>query len=474
MTPVLQWIKSHLVVVICSVVILAAPITAYVISSGMIEETRNELRSAAGTLKDLDRYKSSTVSIEVPGGTTVSVSGVANPRLIAAYRDAVGRISGEAEKVHAAGLEHNRRFGNRDRTADDVLPGHFPAPGNVTQLDNMPYRMHEALLGVYATLLDEVGAGMPPDPAKIAETLERRRMVFVAGQRKDSVEDLDAEETSAMRQELADMRLSLYRSAVTGEDGQKPIRFYADESVLGLPPAPNGKMSLAAMFEWQWRYWIAQDVLHALAAANGDDDELKGPVKRLLSLQVQELGSGGGSGDDSRGGSGMGSGSMGMGMGTSGAGRAGMNMGGGFGDTSGGAVATDAASFTGTVDPAVVDPAAEARVDPTLSLTGRSSNSVYDVRTVRCRIVAATSGLPKVLDAVAAQNFMTIVNVRIEPADAFAAAAEGFIYGVEPVSIVTLDIETVWFREWTADMMPPDLRSTLGIQSAPQTASDAG
>ena len=107
MTPVLRWIKSHLVVVICAVIIVAAPVASYIVSTGMVEQLRTDLRSTASSVKDLDRYRSTTVSIEVPGGESVSVSGVANPKLIEAYDAAVKRVAGEAEKVHDAGLDHN-------------------------------------------------------------------------------------------------------------------------------------------------------------------------------------------------------------------------------------------------------------------------------------------------------------------------------------------------------------------------------
>ena len=50
-----------------------------------------------------------------------------------------------------------------------------------------------------------------------------------------------------------------------------------------------------------------------------------------------------------------------------------------------------------------------------------------------------------------------------------AAAANGFIYGIEPVSTVNLRIETIWLREWTADAMPGDLREALGIKGTPKT-----
>jgi len=68
---------------------------------------------------------------------------------------------------------------------------------------------------------------------------------------------------------------------------------------------------------------------------------------------------------------------------------------------------------------------------------------------------------------------MTVVNVRLAPADPFAAARSGFLFGPEPVSMVTATVETIWFRDWTAKHMPEAVRTALGITSGvPAPAGD--
>jgi hypothetical protein len=61
---------------------------------------------------------------------------------------------------------------------------------------------------------------------------------------------------------------------------------------------------------------------------------------------------------------------------------------------------------------------------------------------------------------------MTVIDVEIRPENAFAAASQGFIFGRDPVCNVTLTIETVWLREWTAPLMPLEVRAALNIQAA--------
>ena len=471
MTPILQWIKSHVVIVICSVIIVAAPVASYIIAGGMTEAARDELRGKTSGLRDLKTHQSTTVSLEVPGGQPVSVTSAANPNLIDAYQEAVKKISGQTAAVHAAGLEHNRNVAGQARGADDLLPGHFPVPPTKRALEEMPFKLHEALMNAYASLFKKVGAGMPPTASTVAERLERRRVVFVSGQRKDSVAELDSQELEAMRKELAAARLNLYREAATGEDGAAPIRFYADEGILELPAAPSGLMPLAAMFDWQWKYWITQDLLEAFAEANGREDVISGPMKRIRSLSIAGLGEGAAApaGGQSSGQSG-GMGGMG-GMGAAGMGAPGRSRGGGGAGTP--AAAPGGSGLPDHPGDAQIDASVEARIDRSGSITGRSSNDVYDIRLVKCSIVTSTRGLPAVIDAISKSNFMTIIGLQLRPADAFAAARDGFIYGIEPVSIVNLTIETVWLREWTADAMPPDLRTMLGIRST-KPADSAG
>ena len=56
------------------------------------------------------------------------------------------------------------------------------------------------------------------------------------------------------------------------------------------------------------------------------------------------------------------------------------------------------------------------------------------------------------------------------PADPYQAVAEGFFYGAEPVSNVTLQLETLWLRAWTKLFMPPALKAALGIPSGEKAA----
>jgi hypothetical protein len=101
--------------------------------------------------------------------------------------------------------------------------------------------------------------------------------------------------------------------------------------------------------------------------------------------------------------------------------------------------------------------------DYAASITGRKTNPLYDVVYVDVDMVVETARLPQVLDELSRYNFFTVVAINVTPADSFEAARSGFIYGQAPVSNVSMTLETIWLRDWTAQFMPDDLKRTLGV-----------
>ena len=101
-----------------------------------------------------------------------------------------------------------------------------------------------------------------------------------------------------------------------------------------------------------------------------------------------------------------------------------------------------------------------------VSITGRTSNELMDVRAIEVVLVVETEALPRFINSLAQVNFMTITNLSIAPTSAFKAAEQGYVYGERPVSLVNMEIETLWFRKWTAAWMPMQVREAFGIKSS--------
>ena len=114
-----------------------------------------------------------------------------------------------------------------------------------------------------------------------------------------------------------------------------------------------------------------------------------------------------------------------------------------------------------------INPSIEANIDFAVSLTGRQTNDLYDVRYVDLGIVADTTKIPDIINALAKQNFITVLNAIVEPVDPYDHVAQGYLYGSGTLSEVWFTLETIWLREWTKDMMPDALRAALGIAADP-------
>ena len=438
MTKVLEWVRGNWVIVACGVVILLTLVLAPLFSGSLEEGVRQTAEERARKVSEIAGFERSPVQLDVPGQASRSGTGVVNAALLETYREVTTALREDADAVRSLAVEHNRK------QRGVVSPEAFPKPP-ASQRETIQFDVHQRIVRAYDALLASVRAGEPPAADAVASELQRRESQFITNTlRKRSRADLDARETADLAAELAKARLVRY-----GERARE-LSFYASADSLDMPPAPQqSRISTAEMFDWQWRLWIAEDLLGAIAMANADAASVvESPVKRVVSLTVlDELpGTTRSSGDAS----GFGGGGI--------AGRRGLD---GEGSEGGGV----AASGTGddTLGPVNIDASVEAPLDFSRTFTGRKSNAVYDVRNVELVLVVATEQLPTLFDALAKRNFMTVLDLELRPADAFDAARLGYIYGTSPVSEATLLIETVWLREWTVPFMPSDARQALGI-----------
>lgn len=438
MTKVLEWVRGNWVIVACGVVILLTLVLAPLFSGSLEEGVRQTAEERARKVSEIAGFERSPVQLDVPGQASRSGTGVVNAALLETYREVTTALREDADAVRSLAVEHNRK------QRGVVSPEAFPKPP-ASQRETIQFDVHQRIVRAYDALLASVRAGEPPAADAVASELQRRESQFITNTlRKRSRADLDARETADLAAELAKARLVRY-----GERARE-LSFYASADSLDMPPAPQqSRISTAEMFDWQWRLWIAEDLLGAIAMANADAASVvESPVKRVVSLTVlDELPEATRSSGDA---SGFGGGGI--------AGRRGLDGEGG----EGGGVA---AGGTGddTLGPVNIDASVEAPLDFSRTFTGRKSNAVYDVRNVELVLVVATEQLPTLFDALAKRNFMTVLDLELRPADAFDAARLGYIHGTSPVSEATLLIETVWLREWTVPFMPSDARQALGI-----------
>jgi len=475
----LLWAKANMIVVVFCVIVLAVPAGAFFFAGSFNAGVRQDAAKKASVHSELSSLAKKTVSLPLPGGEPLPLAGLPNEEVVREFEQILQRVGDDARLVYAAAREFNIGPGGNPKHSAVVPASVFPAynRANRSEAEGVRFRVGEALRAAYERLMADCRAGAPPEPATLRSAIEAAEKRFIQGELKqESRARLDAAQVAALEKQLGKARIEQYFEVA------KRISFYVDPDAVAIPNREQMNQWLrtagdydaqdAAIFEEQWKFWVVSDILRAFSAANGANPAVvQAPLKRVMRLRVlpaegttAAAGGGGeasamGGGDD-MGAMGGGDGMGGDGMGSGGMGSAGM--------ASGGEVTAVATSGgAGSLGTPQVDPRIEAPRDFSRRFTGRVSNPVYDVRLAEVVFVAETARLPRIFDAIAAQNFMTIVDVRVSPADPFEAARDGYLYGVEPVSEVRAVIETIWFRDWTAVSMPLSVRSQRGIASAP-------
>ncbi len=430
MNKVLPWIKSNWLIVVLSLVILAVLPTALVIASGMNTKLREEyqqrVQNDANALSNPNvNYK---IVSPIPGVKDVEIQHAANRAAIDWFKAKREQIQTEASEVWAAALALNKG------EHDVLMPGIFPSPhagADDRIVRNDFTRM--VVQKVPAALLTTLKAGSPPDRAKLAEDLldhaHRRHEQLVA----QLGGPINKEQGEALQNELVSIRIESYRRRA-GD-----ISVYADVSSFpDIPPEmPVNAPTLEYCWEWQEAIWALEDFVAAVAAANaqvpGRTPGVPGSVvKRLIRVKVNEPPS-----------------------------RAG-------GDEEG---SSRSRSRSGSSDGLIP-------TDPSVSLTGRISgantgNDLYDVRLIEAEIIISTRHIPLFLNALAATNFMTVLDLDLQRVEPLEHLADGYFYGDdEHVVKAKMVIETIWFREWVGPHMPPRIRAFRGLPDESGNQSD--
>lgn len=446
MNKVLHWVKSNLAIVILAVVMVVAVVIAFIFSGSWNASIQTDAEDRARKLPEITQLQKTPVNLVIPGKPPQELTTTINPALLREYERLTGELRDDAAKVRELAVVHNRKG------RGVLIPRLFPDMPAVEK-DTLPAEMHDQTVAAYAALLTSINAGSPPPADSIATKLIDREEQYISGTlRKKDRKDLDAQELKDLARDLSSVRLTHYG------DAAQSISIYATTDALPLPPATlKAAATPGQMFSWQATLWVVSDILAAIGDANTQVGGPKGPVagnpvKRLLSLRVlNPIAAGAAEGSSGNAPSGR--------------------MAPSFGNMApGGAApppvdpsAAGAAGGAGAPAGDAFDPAKEAPVDYKTSFTGRVTNQLYDVFNVELRVIIEADKLPVLMDSLARQNFITILDLDLRPADPFAAAAQGFIYGKAPVVDATMLLETVWLREWTSVFMPKEIRDRLKV-----------
>lgn len=446
---VLSMLKGRWVPIVCGIVIVAAPLTAWLLLDMVRQPIVSELKRRSDAFDKLASLEKTPVEVKKADGAAASESVTLNEEIIRRVAAHNRTLGGGAEAIYEAAVRRNRGCGDLvecktfRHTLTPGLEAVLPAPKDASQRDVAILRESEfsALEKAREAKMKSFGTDTAPKPSAVLEHVQRAEQEYLAGtlRKRSRGEVTDPKELEALNLHLVDARKEFL-----GQHAAQ-LSFYLDPWAVNWPTiaAPSGDKAneaaaydraLATLFQYQWDLWLVDDVLSAIRRVNdegasGGSAALRGPmvapVKRVVQLSVTPIGQvAAPSGDAAAGGE---------------------------------APADAAAGPTGEA----IDAKAAVTPDFTVSITGLKSNQLFDVRTATLRVVVETAAIPRLIDALARQNFISVTSIAMTPADAFAAARQGFVYGPQPCSDVTLTLESVWFREWVTERMPTAMRKAL-------------
>lgn len=459
MNKVLGFIKGNLIIVISIVLILAFLPAGYIFASKWNTKVHDEA-NAAYTKEKRTLTSKGSINYALPavlaGEESLTETRAPNSQVTKFYEAKKAEREEQVQEVVSRGTAFNQAG------HEELIPGLLPKAADDRTLKRLGRDMAETIVGteskpsVYQRKLQRLNAGMPPEPLSLAAMLEsvrdEQQKIF---ENANSDGKMTPEQAKLLEEKLVSTRLGEYigraneltfycsTDAFVGERSSGKVGGNANSdmeySIIPATVPPLSTIDESMVFTWLWDYWIVSDMLEATALANTDPVSgamsiPQAPVKRIEEIRVSKLdvsADAADSNDDNGGFTSRGRGG-----------------GGGGGSADQG---QPKSSFTGR--------------------TGGQPESAFDVRTVEMTIVAASKDLPRFVDAIGKTNYMTVVDVDLEPVDVWADLDEGFFYGNDHVMRVHLTVESVWLRSWMVPLMPDPIKQALGI---PVAGADEG
>lgn len=423
---ILPWLKSHWPIPTLTLVALAALPTAWFFAEGMRKDHIDKF--SAEVTKDFTSVSEGTakVSYFIPSvdgsGKLLEKPAPANEAMIVRYGDVWTQVQSKVGAVSERGSSFNKS----DHAT--LIADYFPKPADESSA-SLTVKGRQ-FIGEYIkasqAILSKARAGMPPKADELARRLSQHAADAEAKIRAETGREPAAEEKQKLGKELLDMRLGAYQAKA------REIGVYADVSVLEMVPAevPDKAPSLAQAYDMQERIWINTDIFRAIAKANGDSAGGVGDsvVKRVNKIDIEES-------------------------------------------------KWDSSSDTPPVSS--YEPGEDkVGLNFAKSITGRTSgpgtkNKWYDVRTVTLDVIISSQRIPEFIDALAATNFMTVLDIDLSKIDPMVDLRDGFTYGSDNVVRAVMVVETVWLREWRKPIMPVDVQKALGMVEG-VVGADAG
>lgn len=470
MKNVLAWVKSNVLIVVFVAIVLIVLPASYVVSRAWGAKVRTAQETKAGA--EMTKITGARVDYSLPtfdpAAQPVTFKAEPNDRLTDWFRQKREELAAQATTVVQRAVDFNRGVGpdalavfrREHRPMVERLFGDDAAEPIAAELrqsmgeswaamspeDRVKavrlrqsevekqrfYEMEDRLLGKrghpnpYQRLLDRIGAGARADAVRLAGVLKdmeiRETEKITAGKR-----DLTPEELANLQKALLERRMGEYQARAREVSVYANLEVFPrdtkDGSSIATGSLQAGELAPAPLFIYQWDYWVLSDLLAAVRLANSGLDGKptnvdQSAVKRLVSIKVADPE---------------------------------------------GLYEEAQAEIPGT-EPASATPGL-VPLNPQLSVTGRgmgSWNKVYDVRRATITAIVASARVAEFIDAIERANFMTVTGLNLRPVDPYNELQQGYFHGPDHLVEATLNVESVWLREWTAHFMPEEIK--LGLR----------
>jgi len=422
-------LKKRWPVILSGLVIVVSIPTALFFSGSMRSTLRAQVqKSVEDDVKGLTEVKTVAYTVPAtPGTPAVELSAAPNQKLIEAFKARREQQGADLSQVITAAEEFNSTHavveGRQIKRVKrrPLIEGLFPTPKDNEKLTRSNFQ-RAYIDRAYKEMLTRYRAGGPPEPATFVRAVEEykvQQIALVAGEGKPE-QALSDSERDRVREMVVKYRIGRQKQRAA------ELAFYCDLSAFSIPAASDEPPEIDVLWDWQQTYWLREDILAAAAIANSSASDIgvsDAVVKRIESVAIDSL----------------------FGLRTSG----------------------QFASPDPTAAPAA--PAEGAiPVDFRYDITGRvsgagSGNGFYDIRKATVVAILATQQIPAFIDALAQANFLSVLDLDLAKVDTHLEQQAGYYYGSEPVSRVTMVIESIWLRDWLTPTMPSAVRTHFGV-----------
>lgn len=430
-------LKRRGIMVVCGLVVVAAPVAAFFVQQSQDEENAKIVKTRVGLYDSVGGLRKGSVTIRMPDGTSKEESTALNLEVIKKIREHNEELGKRSEEVYAAAVKRNQ-------SAHAMIPGldaYLPAPQRADEAtrDILLQKWEQLVEPARAKLLDDPSLQGPVPSSEALERVRGAEVQFCSANRVSSRAELPPGEMPKLLDALREARVG----AAVDHAGR--LDFYLDPGAIRWLPRPSGGKAdapaavdeiLVSMYRAQWDLWLMSDLLKAFRGVNTKQPggPMKSPLKRVVAVEFDSLGL--------------------------------------PKPTTGGA--TDGTEAASGGEGEAIDPKKEAAPDYKAGgLTGLVSNHLFDVRTTVVDVVIETAAIPALVNELARCNFITVADVRLKPADSFEALRRGYAYGGQPCSDLRLTLQSVWLRDWTTERMPVALLKTIKSAGKPKPEAPA-